>query len=59
MLGAFVCFYGKKSKLQIRPHTIKSVRLELKGLSALREVVDNPAHDIQWLNVLSGRCTSI
>lgn len=36
MLGAFMGFYRKKSKVQIRPHSIKSVRLVLKGLSALR-----------------------
>lgn len=59
MLGAFMCFYRKKSKVQIRPHSIKSVRLVLKGLAALREVVDNPAHNILWLNVLSVWSTSI
>lgn len=47
MLGAFMCFYRrKKSKVQIRPHSIKSVRLVLKGFSALREVVDNPVHNM-------------
>lgn len=59
MLGAFMCFYREKSKVQIRPYSIKSVRLVLKGLSALREVVDNPVHNILWLNVLSGWSTSI
>lgn len=34
-LGAFMCFYREKSKVQIRPHSIKSVRLVLRGLSAL------------------------
>lgn len=42
-----------KSKVQIRPHSIKSVRLVLRGLLALREVVDNALHNKLWLNVLS------
>lgn len=54
-----MCFYREKSKVQIRPYSIKSVRLVPKGLSALREVVDNPAHNILWLNVLSGWSTSV
>lgn len=53
-LGHLCAFIAKKSKVQIRPHSIKSVRPGLRGLSALREVVDNPAHSILWLNALPG-----
>lgn len=58
MLGAFMCFYWEKSKVQIRPHSIKSVRFELRGLSAFRGDVDNSVHNTQWLNVPSGWRTS-
>lgn len=43
-LGHLCAFTGGGGKVQIRPHSIKSVKPVLKGLSALVEAVDKPAH---------------
>lgn len=38
------CAITGESKIQIRPHSIKLVKLVLRGLSTLRGAVDKPAH---------------
>lgn len=52
-LGHLWAFIGKKSKVQIRPHSIKSVRLVLKGLSALRLLTIQHA---TWYGLMHCQC---